>query len=127
MILSGDLGAGKTAFVQGAARALGVTAPVQSPSFVLVREYAGVVHADVYRLDSFQELIDLGYEQVLDPDRVTFVEWGDAVAELLPADRLEVDIRTEDADRRRLLLRGSGGAWAGRMARLRERVARWAG
>ena len=61
VVLSGDLGAGKTTFVQGAADALGVRAHVTSPSFVLVREYSGrarIVHVDVYRLSSLQELID---------------------------------------------------------------------
>lgn len=121
VLLAGDLGAGKTCFVQGAAAALGVAAPVTSPSFVLVREYAGdvrVVHADVYRLNSLQELIDLGYEEVLDPDSVTFVEWGDAVSGLLPEDRLQVEIRREDdEDHRRVILHGGTG-WEARLDRI---------
>lgn len=121
VLLAGDLGAGKTCFVQGAAAALGVATPVTSPSFVLVREYRGtvrVIHADVYRLNSLQELIDLGYEEVLDPDSVTFVEWGDAVSGLLPEERLEVEIRCEDGeDRRRVILHGGKG-WEERLDRI---------
>lgn len=90
--LSGELGAGKTCFVQGAAAALGITAPVTSPTFVLLHTYPGevpVVHGDVYRLGTLRDVIDLG-EDVFAPDVVTFLEWGDAVRSLLPQDHLEV-------------------------------------
>lgn len=110
IVLSGDLGAGKTTFVQGAATALGVRAHVTSPSFVLVREYAGrvrVIHIDVYRLNSLQELVDLGYEEIFAPDAVTFVEWGDVVAGVLPEERIDVDIRLED-DARRIAIDARG-------------------
>ncbi|MGZ4104967.1 MAG: tRNA (adenosine(37)-N6)-threonylcarbamoyltransferase complex ATPase subunit type 1 TsaE [Actinomycetota bacterium] len=103
IVLSGDLGAGKTTFVQGAAAGLGVRAHVTSPSFVLVREYAGrvrLIHIDVYRLTSLEELIDLGYEEIFAPDAVAFIEWGDVVAGALPEDRIDVDIRSEDDTRR---------------------------
>jgi tRNA threonylcarbamoyladenosine biosynthesis protein TsaE len=92
--LSGELGAGKTCFVQGAAVGLGVEAPITSPTFVLVRTYQGrlpVVHCDVYRLDRIGDVLELG-DEVLAPDVVTFVEWGDAIATLLPPDHLEVEL-----------------------------------
>src|SRR5207245_3224004 len=85
--LAGDLGAGKTTFVQGAAAALGVTQPVVSPTFTLVREYQGRVpvhHVDVYRLDRINDVLDLGFDEMIEGG-VTFVEWGDAVEALLPA------------------------------------------
>lgn len=97
--LTGELGAGKTCFVQGAAAALGVTDRVTSPSFVISREYDAripVVHLDVYRLDSLGEVVDLGFEEIFDPHRVTFVEWGDAMSPLLPPEHLEVEFRLED-------------------------------
>lgn len=111
--LSGDLGAGKTVFVQGACDGLGVRARVQSPSFVLVREYAGermrVVHADAYRLGSLQELIDLGYEDLFAPDAVLFIEWGDAVDALLPQDRFDVRIEGQADERRAITVSAPQG------------------
>ena len=98
--LSGELGAGKTCFVQGAAAALGVTVRVTSPTFVLLHTYPGevpVVHGDVYRLGTLRDVLDLG-EDVFAPDVVTFLEWGDAIAALLPDDHLEVVLRHADLD-----------------------------
>lgn len=131
--LTGDLGAGKTAFVQGAAAALGVTERVTSPSFLLRRDHAGrvpVVHLDVYRMDSLGEVADLGLDELFDGGVVTFVEWGEAVRALLPDDHLEVELRTApgDDDRREVALRARAAGWAGRLdALVREgRLAPWA-
>jgi tRNA threonylcarbamoyladenosine biosynthesis protein TsaE len=125
--LTGDLGAGKTAFVQGAARALGVQEPVTSPTFVLVRQYRGDVpvhHVDVYRLDRVQEVLDLGFEDLLDPSGVVFVEWGDAIDRLLPDEHLRVEITTDD-DARRLSFAGRGSRWAGRWEGLEGVLVPW--
>lgn len=99
--LTGELGAGKTCFVQGAAQALGVNDRVTSPSFLLRRDYEGdvpVLHLDVYRLDTLQEVVDIGFDDATDARRITFIEWGDAVRQLLPADHLEVELCLESAD-----------------------------
>ncbi len=116
--LGGDLGAGKTVFVQGLARALGVETPVTSPTFTLVHEYRGrypLVHLDVYRLDSFQEVLDLGYEELIDPEAILVVEWGDAVAPLLPRRHLEVELRRAEVEasesRRALIFKPRGEDW----------------
>lgn len=119
VVLAGDLGAGKTAFAQGIAAALGVTEPVVSPSFTIVREYEArfpLVHVDVYRLDNLQELHDLGFEELVDGDRLTLVEWGDAVAAVLPPDRLVVRLEPgATEDERTVMVIPQGASWRGRL------------
>jgi tRNA threonylcarbamoyladenosine biosynthesis protein TsaE len=120
--LAGDLGTGKTVFARGVARALGVAGPVVSPTFTIVREYEGrvpVVHVDVYRLDTFQELHDLGFEEVLRDDAVTIVEWGDVVDGMLPDDRLDVRLAAGAGDDERVIeIEGHGRSWRARAAEL---------
>jgi tRNA threonylcarbamoyladenosine biosynthesis protein TsaE len=126
--LSGDLGAGKTCFVQGAAAALGVTDRVTSPTFILVREHQGtypILHLDVYRLRNLQELTDLGYEEFLDPAAIVFIEWGDAIGPLLPDEFLEIQIRGDDADPRAIDLHAHGSGWNDRLARAEESMRAW--
>jgi tRNA threonylcarbamoyladenosine biosynthesis protein TsaE len=113
--VAGDLGAGKTVFARGVARALGVHEPVVSPSFTIVREYDGrvpLVHVDVYRIDTIQELHDLGFEEVVRDDAVTLVEWGDVIDALLPRQRLDVRLaRAGNDDERIITLEGHGPSW----------------
>ena len=129
VVLSGDLGTGKTAFAQGFARGLGVDEPVTSPAFILVRTYEGrlpMIHMDVYRLDQMQELVDLGIAELLDEGAVTLVEWGDAVTPGLPADFLEVRLDTGTApDDRLLTVRSVGPSWPPRAQALRVALAPW--
>jgi tRNA threonylcarbamoyladenosine biosynthesis protein TsaE len=119
VLLDGELGTGKTVFAKGIARALGVTEPMVSPTFTVVREYAGrvpLVHVDVYRLDHLQELHDLGFDDLLGDDAVTVVEWGDRVSAVLPADRLEVSLTAvaDDDDARTVRLSCRGTSWVPR-------------
>jgi tRNA threonylcarbamoyladenosine biosynthesis protein TsaE len=128
--LTGDLGAGKTAFVQGAAAGLGVEGTVQSPTFVLVRQYRGrlpVAHVDVYRLDHLQDVADLGLDELIEGGGVVFVEWGDGISALLPGDHLRVELDLgEDGDQdRRIVVTGSGARWARRWDRLGAALATW--
>ena len=123
VVLTGDLGAGKTTLVQGIGRGLGVEDHVASPTFTLVREYAGrldVAHVDVYRLERVQDVVDLGLDELGGPDRVLIVEWGDAVEDLLPADRLRVELTSSDDDARMLRIGAQGRSWAERWERLED-------
>jgi len=131
ILLSGDLGAGKTTFAQGFGRGLGVQEQIVSPTFTLVRTYAGrlpLVHCDVYRLDRLEEMADLDLPEMLDDGGVALVEWGNAVAPWLPADFLEVGLALDaDADdTRRLSLHVVGPSWNGRLSPLTSLLARWA-
>lgn len=129
ILLEGGLGAGKTAFVQGFARGLGVEDTVTSPTFVLVRSYHGrlpLVHLDVYRLDRMQELVDLGIAEIIDEDGVTLIEWGDVVRPALPGDFLEVRLEPGGADDERVVtIRGVGPKWPTRLRGIQEAVDRW--
>ena len=129
IVLAGDLGTGKTAFAQGFARGLGVEEPVTSPAFILVHTYEGrlpLVHLDVYRLETMQELVDLGIAELLDDGAVTLIEWGDAVAPGLPADFLEVRLEAgAGPDDRLFSIRTVGPGWPPRARALKEAVAKW--
>lgn len=130
LVLAGDLGAGKTAFVQGFGRGLGVPDRITSPTFTLVHVYDGgrlpVHHLDVYRLDQLSEALDLGLAEMLDEGGVVLVEWGDAITPVLPHDRLEVRLTLgEGDDDRAIELRGVGGAWAGRFEALEHALQPW--
>ena len=84
VILSGDLGCGKTELVRGMARAFGIPEDeVSSPSFNLVHEYENFVHVDLYRLNSLSAVEDIGLEEILEDDRPKAIEWGEAIKELL--------------------------------------------
>jgi tRNA threonylcarbamoyladenosine biosynthesis protein TsaE len=131
VVLSGDLGAGKTTFTKGLARALGVEQRVTSPTFTIVQEYDGrlpVAHVDVYRLERIQELYDFGFEELLE-ERVTVVEWGDAIALVLPRDRVNVRIELDETDdgdnRRRLAIAADGPSWDARRTQLADALARF--
>jgi len=133
--LAGDLGAGKTTFVQGSAATLGVTEPVVSPTFTLVREYEGTVpvtHVDVYRLNRLQDVLDLGFEEYLDGRSVVFVEWGDVIEGLLPESWMGVRLSGEsdpdaegDDEARTVTVTVRGPAWASRWERLEAATAAW--
>jgi tRNA threonylcarbamoyladenosine biosynthesis protein TsaE len=102
--LHGDLGSGKTCFVQGVAEALGVTEPVTSPTFTLVNEYRGtraLTHVDLYRLSDPDEALAMGFEELIESDGITAVEWAERAEELLPIGTLHLRFRTpEDGNTR---------------------------
>ncbi len=127
VLLQGDLGAGKTAFAQGYAAALGVEGPVTSPTFALVRQYRcadeapveTLIHADVYRTGGLSEVVELGLAELVEERAVALVEWGELAAPALGDDALDVlleipaEVAEGGADRRTITISGRG-RWAGR-------------
>ena len=128
LMLVGDLGAGKTAFTQGFARALGVDTPVTSPTFTLAHRYVGqmvVNHLDAYRVEALAEAEDLALPELLE-DGVTLVEWGDNILPVLPADRLEIRIAMGEGDDDRSLEIGClGVSWSARRHELAQALSSW--
>ena len=91
----GDLGAGKTAFVQGLAQGLGIEEPVTSPTFTIVNCYEGrlpLYHFDVYRIGSWEEMDEIGYEDYVYGDGVAVIEWPEQIAPILPEKRYDITI-----------------------------------
>ncbi len=112
--LHGDLGAGKTTFVQGLGLALHVREPVTSPTFTLINEYRGdltLYHVDLYRVEGEAEAEDAGLEDCLAAGGVTLVEWAERAAGLLPAGTIHVEIRPGDGTESRVIrIRRGGGS-----------------
>jgi tRNA threonylcarbamoyladenosine biosynthesis protein TsaE len=132
VLLTGELGAGKTTFVQGVARGLGIEEPVVSPTFTLIKEYTGrldVAHVDVYRLDRVQDVVDLGLDELGQGEDVLLVEWGDVIGDLLPPEQLQVELNAEDPDGgtdvRRIVLTGRGPSWDERWFELMDSLGAW--
>jgi len=93
LALHGDLGSGKTCFVQGLAAALGIDRPVTSPTFTLVHEYQGtrpLVHVDLYRLRDSLDALMLGMEDYFESDGITAVEWSERAEDIFPSDTIRL-------------------------------------
>ena len=108
--LHGELGSGKTCFVQGLALALGITQAVTSPTFTIVNEYRGgerpLYHIDLYRLSHPDQVLSLGFDEYLEADGITVIEWAERAGDLLPPDTLHIDFTAlELPDQRRLVIR----------------------
>lgn len=99
MALHGDLGAGKTCFVQGLAVALGIDEPITSPTYTLIGEYEGRLplhHIDLYRLSGPTEALGLGLEEYFDAQGITAIEWAERAEGLLPPDLLHIQIEADE-------------------------------
>ena len=131
VLLEGDLGAGKTAFVQGFGAALGVVETITSPTFKLVSQYKGRLelnHLDVYRLEQLDEVLDLGLAEMLDEGGVTLIEWGDTIIPALAGDYLEVRLRIGEGDDDRVIeVIPVGARWSARKRALTTALAPWIG
>lgn len=110
----GDLGAGKTAFVQGVAKALGIDRPVTSPTFTIVNEYEGrltLYHFDVYRIEDSEEMYEIGYDEYISSGGVCIVEWAELIEDLFPDEYIKITILKDvdkDFDYRKIILERKG-------------------
>ena len=105
----GDLGAGKTAFVRGMARGLGLSCRVSSPTFTIVNEYLGdrdLIHFDMYRLSSADELFDIGWEDYISRGAVCAVEWSENVEGAFRGDEIKVRIEKTGENSRKIVIEG---------------------
>ena len=106
LLLEGDLGAGKTTFSRGVARALGVAPEeIRSPTFTLINIYRGTIpvyHIDLYRVEKPGDLLELGLEEWLGTDGLALVEWGERLGPYRPARAMRVRIQDEGGDRRQI-------------------------
>ncbi len=111
IVLTGELGAGKTTFSKAFGEGLSCPEVVSSPTFTLVNEYYGrlpLYHFDTYRLTDAGDVWDLGFDEYFFGDGVCLLEWGERIAEVLPEDRLEISFEKVDEDHRSLFLRSLG-------------------
>jgi tRNA threonylcarbamoyladenosine biosynthesis protein TsaE len=105
IVFSGEMGAGKTTFIQAICRQLGISVEVNSPTFSLVNEYftpdgSSVYHFDLYRIESPDELFDIGYEEYFFSGCLCLVEWPEKASKLIPGDALWVHIETDENEAR---------------------------
>jgi len=106
VLLTGNLGAGKTTLAKGIISGLGAAEPdqVASPTFTLIHEYGRVLHIDLYRLDTAAQVATLGLDEIFDRDAVVLIEWGEKFRELMPADRIEIALSAEGEQNRRIVI-----------------------
>ena len=107
--LYGDLGVGKTVFTKGLADVLGITEPIQSPTFTIVREYEEgrlpLYHFDVYRIGDIEEMEEIGYDDYFFGEGICLIEWAELIRDILPEKRIEITIEkdlTQGFDYRRI-------------------------
>jgi len=124
--LVGDLGAGKTRLVQAVAAGLGVDRrAVKSPTFVLLQEYEGrlpIYHFDTYRLANTDEFLELGADEILTAEGICLIEWADRVTDVLPADRLTIEIEVTGPQARTFCFTATGQKSRAIVSRLSERM-----
>ena len=114
ILLTGNLGSGKTTLVQGISQGLGVKEPARSPTFVLVSEHHGrlpLYHVDLYRVGGVEEAIDIGIEEFVEREGVCVVEWADRVPGVFPPEHLSIHLESTGAQTRRLAIRATGARY----------------
>jgi len=110
--LDGDLGAGKTTLTQFIAKEFGIDEYITSPTFTIIKEYEGTLplyHMDVYRIDSEDDMYDLGYEDYIYSEGVCIIEWSKKISNILPTNRINIYIeRTDNENTRIFSIQGKG-------------------
>lgn len=115
VLLYGELGVGKSVFIRGVARQLGITEPMPSPTFTIVNQYVSdtvkVNHFDLYRISDPYELYEIGFEEyIYDENSITFIEWPEKAADLLPDNCTTIRITIDDNDCRQIDIQWSKSA-----------------
>ena len=111
LCLDGDLGVGKTAITQFIAKEFGVKEYITSPTFNIIKEYEGRLpfyHMDVYRIESEDDMYDLGYDEYIYSEGVTVIEWSEKIEGILPENRININITRIDDNRRTMIIEGKG-------------------
>src|SRR6056297_2288013 len=111
ILLKGNIGTGKTLITKAAVAALVYQGDVTSPTFNLVQEYQAqveIIHMELYRLDSIEELLEIGFEDYLNREAVIFIEWPELALPLIPADFIFINIEKIAAKKREITVRGAG-------------------
>ena len=124
ILLTGELGAGKTCLTQGICRGVGFDGFASSPSFVLVREYAGsipIYHIDLYRLDDMEEVIELGLEDYINSEGLCVIEWADRAQAYFPANHLRINIKHISLNERSFELSATGQRYIRFLEKIRSK------
>ncbi len=126
ILLSGELGAGKTVFIKGLAAGLGIKEEINSPTYILIKEYQGrlpLYHMDLYRLENRWQLVELGFDEYLEKKGVTAIEWPDLTVEIIEEyDHLEIKIDYLSADERKIKILSEGKQAEELLNRLKEKL-----
>jgi len=125
LILTGDLGTGKTTFTKGIARGLGIKQTVQSPTYTIIREYRKaripLFHIDVYRVDSVDE--EFGFEEYFSDNGLSVIEWGNLLKDYLPDNYLEIILeKTSHEEERSIKMKSTGTQGASFLARIIKNI-----
>lgn len=104
--LEGELGGGKTTFLQGFAKGLGIKEKILSPTFVIMKKFNNFYHIDCYRIEKPKELLDLGFKEITsNPKNIIVIEWADRIRKIMPKDTLWIKFDFIDEKRRRVAFR----------------------
>lgn len=103
--LNGDLGSGKTTFLQGLARGLGIKAKVNSPTFVIMKKFKNFYHFDCYRIQDAKEILALGWQGIIkNPKNIVAVEWANRIKKIMPKNTLRLKFKFVDKTKRKILM-----------------------